>query len=263
MKLFSFKTLRILTLLTLLGIVATYTQGQRLTSQGWYKPLQVSIFPINGDGSIDTAEYITNLNSEDFAEIDAFMARESQRYKIITSIPTKTSLGPVIEHLPPSPPDADSNTLAIMLWSLKLRWWAYKNTPNGHSDKHRVRIFVLYHRGANGVALQHSLGLQKGLIGIVHAYAQSQQNPQNNIVIAHELLHTVGAADKYDERGLPLFPLGYTEPNKDPRYPQRRAEIMAGRIPLSSEQWRMPDSLREVAVGPETAREVHWAEGEE
>lgn len=263
LKLFSFKSLRILFLLTLLGAAAIYTQGQRLTSQGWYKPLQVSIFPINGDGSIHTAEYIPDLSPEDFAEIDTFMAREAQRYEIITSIPTQTSLGPVVEKLPPSPPDTDSSRLAIMLWSLKLRWWAYRNTPDGHSDKHRVRIFVLYHQGERGAPLQHSLGLQKGLIGIVHAYAQPEQNPQNNIVIAHELLHTVGAADKYDDQGLPLFPQGYAEPERDPRYPQRRAEIMAGRIPLSAGQWTMPDSLRHVIVGAETAREMHWVEGKE
>ena len=263
MKLISFKSLRILVLLTLLGAVAIYTQGQRLTSQGWYKPLQLSIFPINGDASIDTAEYIADLSPEDFAEIDSFMAHEGQRYKIITSIPTQIALGPVVENLPPAPPGTDSSKLAIMLWSLKLRWWAYRYTPDGHSGKHRVRIFVLYHQGEQGVPLQHSLGLQKGLIGIVHAYAQPGQNPQNNIVIAHELLHTVGAADKYNDHGLPLYPQGYAEPDRDPRYPQRKAEIMAGRIPISSGQWKMPDSLRHVVVGLVTAQEVRWVKGEE
>ena len=46
--------------------------------------------------------------------------------------------------------------------------------------------------------LAHSLGLQKGLIGVVNAFASSSQAAENNVVIAHELLHTVGATDKYD-----------------------------------------------------------------
>ena len=139
-----------------------------------------------------------------------------------------------------------------------MRWWAFRNTPDDLSNKRRIRIFILYQQGQEGVPLAHSLGLQKGLIGIVHAFARPEQNAQNNIVITHELLHTVGATDKYANDGLPNFPQGYAEPHRTPRLPQRRAEIMAGRIPISPTQWKMPASLRDVVVGTETAREINW-----
>lgn len=261
MKLFSFKSLRVVMLLLLLAGVAFYTKDVRLTARGWYKPLHVTIFPINGDGSNASAEYIDQLTSSDFATIDEFMARQGQRYKVISSKPTITRLGSSIERRPPDAPDPGSNVLSIVLWSLKLRWWAYWNTPDDLSNKQRVRMFVLYHKGKEGVSLKHSLGLQKGFIGVVHAFASHEQGQQNNIVIAHELLHTVGATDKYNAQGQPAFPTGFAEPHRDPLYPQRRAEIMAGRVPLSPHDWKMARSLRSVVIGAHTAREINWMEG--
>ena len=262
MKLFSFRNLRVLVLLVLLAGIAFHTQGQRLSTQGWYKPLQVVIFPVNEDGSSTTASYIGQLNASHFESIDEFMARESEKYDVVTSRPTETRLGSEVRSLPPEAPTSGSNTLSIMLWSLKLRWWAYRNTPDELADQDCVRIFVLYQQGQDGVPLRHSVGLQKGLIGVVHAYARTEQQAQNNIVITHELMHTVGATDKYSDRGDPVFPQGFAEPNREPRYPQRRAEIMAGRIPLSLHYWKMADSLRTVVVGTQTAREINWIEKE-
>ena len=44
-------------------------------------------------------------------------------------------------------------------------------------------------------------------------------------IVAHELCHPLGATDKYD--GVSVWPQGYVEPDREPRYPQRKAEIMA------------------------------------
>src|SRR5581483_10543090 len=102
-------------------------------------------------------------------------------------------------------------------------------------------------------------GLQKGLLGVVHVFALGPMSGSNSIVIAHELLHTLGATDKYDLRtGMPVYPSGFAEPDRKPLYPQPRAEIMAGRRALSASQYEMPGSLREVLVGPVTAREIRW-----
>jgi hypothetical protein len=81
----------------------------------------------------------------------------------------------------------------------------------------------------------------------------------NNIVIAHELMHTLGASDKYAlGSGAPLYPIGFAEPERQPRYPQLRAEIMAGRRALSEQDFEMPQGLRDVVVGPATALEIRW-----
>ncbi|MEI2420481.1 hypothetical protein V6O07_09410, partial [Arthrospira platensis SPKY2] len=82
--------------------------------------------------------------------------------------------------------------------------------------------------------MQHSLGLQKGLIGLVNGYAGEEHAGRNNLVAAHELLHTLGATDKYDMDTLePIWPDGYADPTQFPLYPQTRAEIMSGRLQVS------------------------------
>jgi hypothetical protein len=82
---------------------------------------------------------------------------------------------------------------------------------------------------------------------------------ENDVVIAHELLHTVGASDKYlPGTDAPRFPDGYGDPNQVPLYPQRYAEIMAGRRMLSADRWQQAASLDEVLVGTATALEIRW-----
>jgi hypothetical protein len=104
-----------------------------------------------------------------------------------------------------------------------------------------------------------SHGLQKGLVGVVHAFADRSMAGSNNMVIVHELLHTAGASDKYDlGSGAPLEPIGLGDPDQVPLYPQQRAEIMAGRRAVSATEWETPRSLRSVVVGPATALEIHW-----
>ena len=82
----------------------------------------------------------------------------------------------------------------------------------------------------------------------------------NDVVIAHELLHTVGATDKYDPvTDAPRLPDGLGDPQQQPLYPQRYAELMAGRRMLAPDRWRQPSSLDEVVVGRATALEIRWA----
>jgi hypothetical protein len=90
-------------------------------------------------------------------------------------------------------------------------------------------------------------------------FATKQMAGSNNIVIAHELMHTFGATDKYDfGTGQPLYPVGYADPALKPLFPQASAEIMAGRRAISPTNAEMPLSLQAVVVGPATADEIRW-----
>ena len=82
---------------------------------------------------------------------------------------------------------------------------------------------------------------------------------QNNVIITHEFLHTLGATDKYDPAtNRPTYPDGYADPDQQPPEPQTFAEIMAGRIPVSQTQAKIPESLNDVVIGELTAKEINW-----
>ena len=53
-------------------------------------------------------------------------------------------------------------------------------------------------------------------------------------VFAHELMHTLGATDKYDGAGAALIPSGLAEPDAVPRFPQRFVEVMARNRPVAA-----------------------------
>ncbi len=224
----------------------------------WEIPLRIEIYPINGDGTPATQTYLADVRPERFEPLVEFFSREARRYGVKTVPPVRVELEREIEVLPPAPPENRNDTFAVMSWSLRLRWWAFLHARKSQLLKPKIRMFVLYYIGDQSNPLKHSLGLKKGLLGVVHAYARAEQDEQNAVVIAHEVLHTLGARDKYAADNSPVFPQGYAEPTRVPLYPQVQAEIMGGRVPLSSTQAAIPVSLVQCVVGPDTAREIRW-----
>jgi hypothetical protein len=252
------KGIRILVLLSVLAAVALHTWLDRVATQSWQEPLWVGLFPVNADGSATTQEYLTGLGVKDFAAIEGFFTREGRRYGLKPEQPVHIELYPPGSKLPPSL-DPSAGPLGIAWWSLKLRYFASQATIVPGRAPPRIRLFLLYHDPATLERAPDSHGLQKGLVGVVHLFADPAMAGSNTIVITHELLHTVGASDKYDlGNGSPLFPSGYGNRDQDPLYPQELAEIMAGRRALSGYQWDMPRTLASVLIGPETAREIRW-----
>jgi hypothetical protein len=251
------KFLRIGFLLFVLVVVAQSAWIARARTTEWKEPLRVVIYPINGDRSAAADRYILSLPRDEFEPLAVFMREQAGHYQLSLRSPVEIYVAPRVDALPPEPPRA-GNQLEIMLWSLQLRFWAWRH--DGYSGpKAHVRMFVKYFTPVPNASLQHSVGLQRGLIGVVNAFASTDMDGGNLVVIAHELLHTFGATDKYDARNnQPLFPDGYAEPDARPLLPQSRAEIMAGRIPLSESRAETPRGLDEAMLGAKTAREISW-----
>ena len=254
-----FRRIRILLLLGVLVLALGLTSLERFMAREWRAPLDVAIYPINGDESAAAADYIRALQPQHFADINAFLLRETARYGVPQKQAMTLSLQPEMRDTPPAPP-TERSVLKTMAWSLKLRWWTYQNSGQLWPQLGKIRVYVLYHESKPGKALPHSLGLQKGLIGVVHAFADMKQTAQNNIVIAHEILHTLGATDKYDAEGRPIYPVGYAEPELPESIRRREAEIMAGRIALPDGRNVMPASLEKCIIGPATAQEINLNE---
>lgn len=249
-------TIRISLLLVVLAVVSFTSTHQRVYTRSWNQTLQVTVFPINGDGHLSTQDYIKDLTDSSFSSINRWGVREAKRYDLDLNTPFAVHLGPQIALPPPTFP-VNANAVDVVLWGLRFRYWAWRNTPDDGAELTRVRMFVVYQTG-DTAPLQHSLGMQKGLMGLVYAFSLPSQSAQNNIVIAHEMLHTVGAGDKYSAYGNPLNPQGYANVLRKPLYPQRYAEIMAGQIPTSPYTSYMAESLRSTMINQYTASEINW-----
>jgi hypothetical protein len=251
------KRLRIAVLLLILLFVALNTYFDRVYSTDWNIPLRIAAFPINADGSTVTASFIGQQSADSLQRIETFFEQEAQHYGLQMQRPIRLTLAPPLSEAPPEL-DPGGGAFSAILWSLRIRYWAWRvDAPPGPAPD--IKLFVLYHDPAISPALPHSLGLQKGLLGVVHVFADAGMKGSNDTVIAHELLHTLGATDKYDvASNQPIHPDGFAEPQREPLYPQSFAELMAGRIPVSSTQAQTPQSLQQVLIGPKTASEIGW-----
>lgn len=252
-----FKAVRISILLFILFFVGVSTWLTQARSTDWNNSVWIKIYPINGDGSDVADRYIEKLDVGQFEGIETFLARETERYARAVQRPVRIELGAPIHEQPPDMP-TEPNVFSVLAWSLKMRWWAGSVTDTQDDIEPDVRIFVRYHRPDLTIMLENSVGLQKGMVGIVNGYASRRHRGSNNVVIAHEFLHTLGATDKYSPiDGHPIGPDGIAEPDRDPLYPQRFAEIMGGRIALAEDDSEIPSSLKYAVIGPLTAREIN------
>lgn len=253
-----FGTLRIALLLAVLAFVALGAWLDRRRSTDWDAPLRVTVYPLAGQADAAIRRHVAGLGAEDFDDVEAFFAEEALRHGLALGEPVRIRVSHAAASLPPLPP-AGAGRLGIAAWSLRFRYWAWRVAMDDPLPTPDVQVFALYHPPGDGRAVPDSLGLSKGLMALAHLYADASAGGGNQLVVAHELLHTLGATDKYDRStGLPLDPAGLGDPQQSPRFPQHYGEIMAGRVALGPHEAVIPDGLAAMLVGPETAREIGW-----
>lgn len=251
--------LRLALLLCVLVFVALGAWLDRRRSTDWDAPLRVTVYPLSAVSDAEVRGYVASLDAAAFADAESFLAEQAQEYGVPLDEPMRVRVSHAAPGLPPALP-ADAGVLTIALWSLQMRYWAWRVAANDPLPPPDVQVFALYHAARNGQALPDSMGLSKGLMAVAQLFAGGDAEGGNQVVLVHELLHTLGATDKYDlQTNQPLQPDGYAEPHREPLYPQSFAELMAGRIPVSSSDSTMPESLRQVIVGAKTASEIGWS----
>tara|TARA_R110002073_G_C9411317_1_gene575313 strand:- start:68 stop:838 length:771 start_codon:yes stop_codon:yes gene_type:complete len=253
----NFKVIRIFILLLILCYVGLDTLLSHARVTSWKNSLRVVIYPVNADGSTQTENYISQLDLSRFDSIKTILKTEAFRYGLKLSKPITINLADQLKSLPPELPQ-DRNMLNVMWWSLKLRFWSWKE-DNYKGIQPHIRVYALFFNPQTQRVLAHSTGLEKGKIAVIQLFASNQYSQQNNVIIFHELLHTLGATDKYNmSNNLPVYPDGYADPESIPLYPQRKAEIMGGRIALSETKASIPPGLSKTVIGPKTAEEIGW-----
>ncbi|MGI9284925.1 MAG: hypothetical protein ACR2P1_06020 [Pseudomonadales bacterium] len=249
---------RYLILLLILLAITVHNAYVYTSVRSWQRTLSVMVYPSNGDGLASTDEYIQSLTKQNIEEIARFINSEANRYGVKDVQAIDVQLSAEKFGSPPRLP-RKRNVFSNIYWSLYFRGWANFQLYTSEANVPDIALFAVFFDPKYTERLGHSIGLAGSMIAVINVFADRQYQGSNNVVITHELLHTVGASDKYDATtNLPLFPQGFANPEKSPVYPQTQAEIMGGRIPLSADRAVMPSSLQEIIVGRRTALEMHW-----
>jgi hypothetical protein len=248
--------MRIVMLLSILFVIVVGAWMTEKRMAAWERPILVTIYPIVADDARSTRRFVKNLSEDEFEVINEFFTRASGPYGFAVTPALRFQMAAVSDELPPDLP-AQFETAAIGWWSLKMRWWAFVKSLRDGMVTPDIQMFVLFHSLNGNSEVGISVGMRKGRYGIVKAYAKQSLHDRNLVVFTHELLHVLGATDKYVlTTGEPIYPDGYADPNQQPLFPQTRAEIMGGRIPLTAVDSVMPDSLAECHIGRLTAEEI-------
>lgn len=238
-----FRKFRILLLLFVFATVAVGAWRAKVRLTAWEHTVHVALYPVAAEDSPATQRFVAALEPGAFAAIPELLDAQAAAHGRGVLQPVALHLAPPLEERPPLPP-RQAGMIEAILWSLHFRWWAARHDAIA-GPRPAVRLFVLYHDPARTNPLPHSTGLAKGQVALIHAFASPDQRGQNAVVIAHELLHAFGASDKYDPATLqPNWPDGCAEPARDPRHPQRQAEIMGGRIAIAPDRAEIPAGSR-------------------
>ena len=255
-----FKLMRIVLLLSIFFAILLSTWMAERQMAAWERPVLVTVYPLVVDDSRATLEYARSIDEDYFREVNLFFERHSKPYGFEVTPAFRFQVAPVSSSLPPPIPDQFS-TAAIAWWSLRMRLWAsVQGLFDGLIDPD-IRMFVMLH-GSNGISeMGISVGMRKGRYGIVKAHARESMTGTNLVIFTHEMLHVLGASDKYVlSTGDPIYPEGFADPNQRPLFPQTRAEIMGGAIPLNAYSSAMPESLAQCKIGRTTATEIGFFE---
>ena len=248
--------MRIVVLLSILFVIVVGGWMTEKRMAAWERPILVTVYPIIADNEAGTERFVQALDVASFEAINRFFEREARPYGFSVTPALRFQWAEPSRELPPDVP-GQHDRLDIVLWSLKMRWWSWRQTFTDDLVSPDIQMYVLYHSLNGNNELGISVGMRKGRYGIVKAYAKRDLQSTNHVVFTHELLHVLGASDKYTlSSGEPIHPEGYAEPDRQPLFPQRYAEIMGGRIPLGHGSSAMPRSLEECRIGRITAQEI-------
>lgn len=250
---------RKLRIVILLLILATVVQQAWLEKNdlNWEHNFYVAVYPVNADGSSKVSDYLRTLTREDFEPLAEYYAQQAAPYKLGFRRPIEVQLGALVNDIPTESPK-NGSVLDTMMWSLKFKYFAWQHSPKVNV-KPEIRLYLLYYDPATHPRLSHSTALNRGRIGLLNLFGDSSYAKQNLVIVAHELLHTLNATDKYDlHTTLPSYPDGFAEPNKSPLYPQDFAELMGGRVPIDESHAEIPKNLQHTLISEKTAREIGW-----
>jgi len=224
----------------------------------WQRPVEVSVALVEF-GQVDRPALAALRAS--FPALEQRLAAEYRRFGGTLTRPVAfTIFGPVsVDRPPPADPDDSITSLARHAYE-QWRWTrAVDHGSRLESSGFDSRIYVVVRAPSDSTrSWVEGSSEQGGRVGVARIELERSTVGLALFVVTHELFHTLGATDKYDEQGHASIPAGLVEPNRVPLYPQRFAEVMTRNVVLAPGNERPPESLAELGVGDETAREIGW-----
>jgi len=262
----AFRRARIGTLLLVLAVVAMWASSvrrQRQERRAWDRTLEVGLVILARDPDGERAA--ATLRSG-VPVLERRLAQEMERHRGPGPAPFafRVATLPAWQGEMPLRPRSDGIVdRALHAWDLRR----FRREVDAAAGLDPAALddclYVLLERPEAGAAatFAEGSGAAGGEVGLVRAWVEGGDATLSLAALAHELLHNVGASDKYDGAGHAREPEGLAEPGLVPRYPQRFAEWMVGEVALGPGRGCLPASLAELGVGPATAREIGWTAG--
>ena len=233
---------------------------QRRARNEWDHTLTVAIVLVRLERVDDAA--IAALRAQ-LSPLEDRLAAELTRYRPGAPPPFRFELIAPVDGSPPPPAPSSDGPVDLARYALALKGYVRDIDARAaiDADLYDVRIYLALRRPRQALrTLAEGRSEQGGRIGVVEVEIDTEAEGAHLplVVVTHELMHTLGASDKYDAAGRTSVPLGLAEPERVPQYPQRFAEIMARNRPVSATEEKVPESFQQIAVGNETAREIGW-----
>jgi hypothetical protein len=251
---------RICLLLTILAGVVLWAGNdhyQRRARTSWQRSLRVALVLAERE-PIEPSTIV--LLTARVHELERRLAGEYRRCdgRVFTPFSFEV-MGPV--RVDQAPPQGHEQSLLGLFPETYERWrWTRDIDARAGVEQraYDARIYLVMKPAQGGLAFVEGESEYGGRVGVAQADIDPEMIDFALFVAAHELMHTLGASDKYDAEGRAVFPGGFARPDKLPLFPQPGAEIMARNLPLAPSSERPPNTIDELFVGDATACEIGW-----
>lgn len=242
-------------------LVAVRDVRSRRGRTTWDATLDVAIVLVHAPGAEPVSETSIDALRERAPALEARLGSEMERHGRTGVSPFRFRvLGPVVPASARPEPDGEG-IFELVRYTLAMREWLGDVDPRAgvipeHFD---TRIYVSARRPASATrSTVEGRSEHGGRVGVVDVELDETMVDLTLFVVAHELMHTLGAEDAYEPTGRIRIPEGLVEPEREPLYPQRFAEIMARGRAVSAGSEVLPETLNELGVGDVTAKAIGW-----
>lgn len=253
----TFRRVRIGVLLLVLAGVGVWAAGvvrKRERRRDWRRPLDAAVVVVTRGavpGQLVTA-LVRRLDA-----LEQLLEAEMRRHRGGDERPfLLQAFGPVPADAAPPEPEGNDLAARVRHYVALRRWRKPIDRQAGDPGRKDVVVYlVVSAAGGRQPRTAEGMAAAGGELGLVETTLDAASVDLALIAVGHELLHLVGASDKYDADGH-ATPAGLVDAARGGS--QQHAEIMVGEIPLGPGRGRLATRLDEVRVGPVTAREIGW-----